>query len=77
MKEFALPLMVGIACGAYSSVCITGPAVVCHENKTGKETVIRNVDEAGAFAPAFLLLAFEILRLIKNFKIKNMVYFIY
>ena len=22
---FALPLMVGIACGAYSSVCITGP----------------------------------------------------
>lgn len=26
---------------------------------------------------SFLLLAFEILRLIKNFKIKNMVYFIY
>lgn len=25
----------------------------------------------------FLLLVFEILRLIKNFKIKNMVYFIY
>ena len=25
----------------------------------------------------FLFLAFEILRLIKNFKIKNMVYFIY
>ena len=25
VKEFALPLMVGIACGAYSSVCITGP----------------------------------------------------
>lgn len=25
----------------------------------------------------FLLLTFEILRLIKNFKIKNMVYFIY
>ncbi len=24
VKEFALPLMVGIACGAYSSVCITG-----------------------------------------------------
>lgn len=24
IKEFALPLMVGIACGAYSSVCITG-----------------------------------------------------
>lgn len=25
MKEFALPLMVGIVAGAYSSVCITGP----------------------------------------------------
>ena len=24
IKEFALPLMVGIVCGAYSSVCITG-----------------------------------------------------
>jgi SecD/SecF fusion protein len=24
IKEFALPLMVGILCGAYSSVCITG-----------------------------------------------------
>ena len=25
IREFALPLMVGIACGGYSSVCITGP----------------------------------------------------
>jgi len=24
IKEFALPLMVGVVCGAYSSVCITG-----------------------------------------------------
>ena len=24
IREFALPLMVGIVCGAYSSVCITG-----------------------------------------------------
>ena len=24
VREFALPLMVGIVCGAYSSVCITG-----------------------------------------------------
>ena len=24
IKEFALPLMAGIVCGAYSSVCITG-----------------------------------------------------
>lgn len=25
IREFAIPLMVGIVCGAYSSVCITGP----------------------------------------------------
>lgn len=25
IREFALPLMVGIICGAYSSVCVTGP----------------------------------------------------
>ncbi|MCX4316418.1 MAG: protein translocase subunit SecDF, partial [Lachnospiraceae bacterium] len=24
VKEFALPLMVGVICGAYSSICITG-----------------------------------------------------
>jgi SecD/SecF fusion protein len=24
IREFALPLMVGIVCGTYSSVCITG-----------------------------------------------------
>ena len=24
IREFALPLMIGIACGTYSSVCITG-----------------------------------------------------
>jgi SecD/SecF fusion protein len=24
IREFALPLMVGIICGAYSSVCVTG-----------------------------------------------------
>ena len=24
IREFALPLMVGVVCGAYSSVCITG-----------------------------------------------------
>ena len=24
IKEFALPLMVGVVCGSYSSVCITG-----------------------------------------------------
>ena len=25
IREFALPLMVGIVCGTYSSICITGP----------------------------------------------------
>ena len=25
VREFALPIMTGIVCGAYSSVCITGP----------------------------------------------------
>lgn len=25
IREFAMPLMIGIVCGAYSSVCITGP----------------------------------------------------
>lgn len=25
IREFAIPLMIGIVCGAYSSVCITGP----------------------------------------------------
>ena len=25
IREFALPIMVGIICGAYSSVCVTGP----------------------------------------------------
>lgn len=29
IREFALPLMVGIVCGAYSSVCVTGPLWYC------------------------------------------------
>ena len=33
IREFALPLMVGIVCGAYSSVCIIRSAVVCTENQ--------------------------------------------
>lgn len=40
IKEFAAPLMVGILCGAYSSVCITGPLwYVMGKNqvKSGKE----------------------------------------
>lgn len=40
IKEFAAPLMVGILCGAYSSVCITGPLwYIMGKNqvKSGKE----------------------------------------
>ena len=33
IKEFALPLMVGIVCGAYSSVCITGALWLILRNK--------------------------------------------
>ena len=38
IKEFALPLMVGIVCGAYSSVCITGALWYIMKTKLGKET---------------------------------------
>ena len=37
VKEFALPLMVGIICGAYSSVCITGPLWYVMKTKLGKK----------------------------------------
>lgn len=36
IKEFALPLMVGIVCGAYSSVCITGALWYVMRTKIGK-----------------------------------------
>ncbi len=36
IKEFALPLMVGIICGAYSSVCITGALWYWMKTKIGK-----------------------------------------
>lgn len=36
IKEFALPLMVGIICGAYSSVCITGALWYVMKTKIGK-----------------------------------------
>lgn len=40
VREFALPLMVGIICGAYSSVCITGALwFVFRTSLTKKETV--------------------------------------
>ena len=37
IKEFALTLMAGIVCGAYSSVCITGPLWHLFKTKMGKE----------------------------------------
>lgn len=38
IKEFALPLMVGIVCGAYSSVCITGALWYMMKTKITKKT---------------------------------------
>ena len=35
IREFALPLMVGIVCGAYSSVCVTGPLWYVMKTKIG------------------------------------------
>ena len=37
IKEFALPLMVGIVCGAYSSVCLTGAMWFVMKTKLGKK----------------------------------------
>ena len=37
IKEFALPLMVGIACGAYTSVCITGALWYVMKKHIGKK----------------------------------------
>ena len=37
IREFALPLMVGIVCGAYSSVCITGALWYVMKPKLGKK----------------------------------------
>lgn len=39
IKEFALPLMAGIVCGAYSSVCITG--ALWYVMKTGKNAKVQ------------------------------------
>ena len=38
IREFALPLMVGIVCGAYSSVCITGALWYVFRTKLGKKS---------------------------------------
>lgn len=37
VREFALPLMVGIVCGGYSSVCITGALWYVMKTKLGKK----------------------------------------
>lgn len=37
IREFALPIIVGIICGAYSSVCITGPLWYVMHTKLGKK----------------------------------------
>ena len=44
VREFALPLMVGILCGAYSSVCITGSLWLVMKRKfTGKAEPVKAV----------------------------------
>lgn len=51
IKEFAAPLMVGIVCGAYSSVCITGPLWLVmkrHFTKAGTQTAALAGAPAGA-----------------------------
>ena len=37
IREFAMPIMVGIVCGAYSSVCITGPLWYVMKTRQGKK----------------------------------------
>ncbi len=37
IREFALPLMVGIACGTYSSICIAGALWLVMKNKAAKK----------------------------------------
>lgn len=37
VKEFALPIMIGVVCGTYTSVCITGPLWYVFKTKLGKK----------------------------------------
>ena len=37
LKEFTFTLMLGIVCGAYSSVCITGPLWYTMKKKFAKK----------------------------------------
>lgn len=41
IREFALPLMVGIVCGTYSSVCITGGLWFIFKTKIGKKKIVK------------------------------------
>lgn len=41
IREFALPLMVGIVCGTYSSVCITGALWYVLRTKIGKKEAVQ------------------------------------
>ena len=43
IKEFALPLMVGIVCGAYSSVCITGALWYVMKTRGAAQKTVVNV----------------------------------
>lgn len=43
MKEFTLPLMAGIICGGYSSICITGVLWYCFK-KMGKKNDVKIVE---------------------------------
>lgn len=48
IKEFALPLMVGIVCGAYSSVCITGALWFTMKTKGMKMSAVNALADKGA-----------------------------
>ncbi|EHI55887.1 hypothetical protein HMPREF9333_00930 [Johnsonella ignava ATCC 51276] len=48
IREFALPIMVGIVCGTYSSVCLAGAfwyIMIEYTNKTGAGTSVKSVSE--------------------------------
>ena len=45
IREFALPLMVGVVCGGYSSVCITGSMWYVMRTKIGGKK--RAVEKTG------------------------------
>ena len=50
IKEFAAPLMVGIACGAYTSVCITGSLWYVMKTRLGAEAKEIAAEETAALA---------------------------